>query len=415
VEDNEIIVDPDIRATTLAVRLADRGYLAIARSYLISQASFSTTPSAPAGGAAAPAEAPAAPAEGAAAPAEAPVAPAEAVAPAEEAAAPAAEQAVAAPAGPGIGEAVAVTAPTLARGGLTVNVGNQKLTFVTSGDIGSTWQTFINANAPKEFATQADALRFVKASANTILTNPAARAGLSGFGPILHILNEHVPLAGRGIVVGGQAIGDLHIINNAISGVIMGISVAVSHRASAAEARAKQRTPDHMHTIRIAGNTIACNTNDVAAKNARFGIFVGSANSLEIDDNRLTLALAGISAVPAADAIRVVGYLGLKAVIRHNHVTGFPMGIRAVPLTGNGPGRRAAPGFTDSEAYLLRTRPGTLWLIADNAIEGASTTPQIGPFWKTKAANISQNPSGAQNPEPYVDAPSCALINNVRA
>jgi hypothetical protein len=111
----------------------------------------------------------------------------------------------------------------------------------------------------------------------------------------------------------------------------------------------------------------------------------------------------------------VVGYLGLKAVIRHNYMTGFPMGVRVVPLTGNGPGTRAAPGFTDSEAYLLRTRAGTLWLIADNAIEGASTTPQIGPFWKTAAANISQNPSGAQNPEPWVDAPSCALINNVHA
>ena len=386
VEDNEIVVDPDIPATTLSVRLTDSAYLAIARSYLISQASLPTPPSK-------------APAEEAGPPPAA-----------EPAAAPPAEEAKAA-------AAEAVPVASILRGGVTLNVGNQTLNFVTSGDIGSTWQTYVNANAPKEFATPADALRFIKASANTILTNPEARAGLSGFGTILHLLNEHVPLAGRGIVVGGQAIGDLHITDNFISGVIMGISVGVSHRASAAEAKAKQRTPDHMQIIRIANNLIVCGANDVASKSARFGIFVGSAISVEISSNQLVLDARGIplSAIPPADAIRVVGYMGRKVVIRHNYMTDFSMGIRAVPLTGGGPGTRAAPGFTDSEAYLLATRPGAQWLVADNVIDGASTTPSIGPFWKTKAANISQNPSGAQNPEPYVDAPSCMQINNVRA
>jgi hypothetical protein len=398
VEDNEIAVDPAVPATNLPSRLTDPAYLAIARSYLISQASLPTAPSKSPSPAAPAIHA--APAEEAATPAEEAGAPPAAEPPAEEAKA-----------------AAATPAPvaSILRGGVAFDVGNQTLNFVTSGDIGSTWQTYLNANAPKEFATPADALRYVKTAANTILTNAQARTGLSGFGAILHLLNEHVPLAGRGIVVGGQAIGDLHIANNAISGVIMGISVGVSHRASAAETRAKQRTPDHMQTIRIADNIIACHANDVTTRKARFGIFVGSANSLEIDGNRLTLTPVGISAVPSADAIRAVGYLHLKAIIRHNHMTGFPMGIRVVPLTGDGPGKRAAPGFTDSEAYLLRTRPGTLWLIADNAIEGATTTPSIGPFWKTKAANIPQNPSGAQNPEPYIDAPSCMQINNVHA
>ncbi len=414
VEDNEIVVDPGIPTTTLASRLTDPVYLAIARSYLISQASFSTTTSAPGGGVASSAEEAAAPGAAAPAPAEA-AAPAGEEAPAGEAAAPAGEAAApAAPADPGNRAIVAAPAATLATGGLTLNVGNQTLTFVTSGNIGSTWQTYINANAPKEFATAADALHYVKASANTILTNPAARAGLSAFGGILHLLNEHVPLAGRGIVVGGQAISDLHIINNAISGVIMGISVGVSHRASAAEAKAKQRTPDHMQTIRIVGNVIACQANDVTSKNSRFGIFVGSANSLEIEGNRLTLTPSGIPTAPPADAIRLVGYLGLKAVIRHNYMTGFAMGVRAVPLTGNGPGTRA-PAFFNQEFYLTRIRQGNQWLVADNAIEGASAKPTIGPFWKT--VFTTQNPGGSSSnpvPEPtaYIDAPSCPQVNN---
>ena len=282
VEDNEIFVDPAVPATTLGARLADPGYLAVARGYLISQATL--LPALPKSGA------------------------------------------------------------------ITVTVGNQTLNFVAASGLGTTWQTYIKANAPTAFATQADALRWVKKQASTILTTPAARARLSGFAGVLRILDEHVPLASRGIVVGGQAIRDLQIVGNTISGLIMGICVGVSHRASTAEAQAEQRTPDHMQTIRIADNTISCSANDMTGppastgnpRPARFGVFVGNADSLQIEGNRLTLARAGLPAAPPADAIRVAGYLGIKAVIRHNHMTGFAMGIRVVPLTGNGPGVRSS-------------------------------------------------------------------------
>jgi hypothetical protein len=139
----------------------------------------------------------------------------------------------------------------------------------------------------------------------------------------------------------------------------------------------------------------------VAAKYARFGIFVGSANSLEIMGNRLTLTPAGFVRIPQADGIRVVGYLGPKAVIRQNYTTGFAMGIRAVPLTGNGPGTRAPLG--KDGLYTERIFPGNLWLIADNAIQGASTAPSPGPFWTTADGAVSL----------YIDAPSCLLVNNL--
>jgi hypothetical protein len=278
---------------------------------------------------------------------------------------------------------------------------------VANSGLESTWQTYLDASPPKTFATQADALRYVKSAANTILTNPTARTGLSGFSGILHILNEHVPLAGRGIVVGGQGVGDLRITGNTISGVLMGISVGVSHRASAAEAQAKQRVPDHMQTIRIAGNTITCNVNDLAAKYARFGIFVGSAASLEIEGNRLSTSPVGVAAAPAADGIRVAGYLGAKAVIRQNYTTGFAMGIRVIPLAGNGPGTRA-PGFSDF-SYTAPIRPGSLWLVADNAIQTARVPPPVGPFWPTVTRPGAAAPP---LPAPYIDAPACLLVGN---
>jgi len=460
IEDNEIRVSPAVPPTTLRLRLSDPGYLAVARSYLISQVALTSaatptapaTPAAPAAPAAAARATPAAPEPAAsepAAPASAPGGPAPvaedtaelptvrlpAMTPAPETApegGAAASPAGAAPdsSAPPAGEApapptvqvsddiLAVQKSSLAGDILNVNVGNQVLTFTASKGLQTTWQTYLDANAPKTFATQADAIRYVKQAASTILTDPAARAGLSGFAGVLHTLNEHVPLAGRGIVVGGQAITDLRIVGNTISGVILGLSVGVSHRASAAENKAKQRTPDHMGTVSILDNTIACSANDVASKQARFGIFVGSAHSLEIDGNRLTLAPAGITTAPPADAIRVIGYLGLKAVIRRNYMTGFAMGIRAVALTGNGPGTRA-PVFTQANAYQLATRIGNQWLVADNVIEAASATPQIGPFWKTKIQQPTpqnpnpQNPNPAAIPGPYIDAYSCLQVNNV--
>ena len=440
IEDNEIRVSPAFPPTTLRFRLSDPGYLAVARNYLISQVALtpSATPAAmPAAPAVAPPTAPMPAVSEPAAPAPAPGGPGPAgeaeaeeptvrfpamtsapgAAPAGDRPSPAGD--IPAPAAAPVGEDILAAPKSSLTGSiLTVNVGNQVLTFTASKGLQSTWQTYLDANAPKAFATQADALRYVKQAASTILTNQAARAGLSGFAGVLHTLNEHVPLAGRGIVVGGQAISDLRIVGNTISGVILGVSVGVSHRASAAENNAKQRTPDHMGTISILDNTIGCSANDVASKHARFGLFVGSANSVEVDGNRLTLTAAGIATAPPADAIRVIGYLGLKAVIRRNYMTGFAMGIRAVPLTGNGPGTRA-PVFTDNAVYLQSTRFGHQWLVADNAIEGASATPPIGPFWKTKLqAPTQQNPNPpdpnpAATPGPYIDAYSCLQVNNV--
>jgi hypothetical protein len=159
-----------------------------------------------------------------------------------------------------------------------------------------------------------------------------------------------------------------------------------------------------MGTIRIAGNTIACGANDVASRQARFAIFVGSANSLEIESNRLSCSPVGIPSAPPADAIRVVGYLGRKGVIRHNHTTGFALGIRVVPLTGNGPGTRA-PSAADA-VYVTPLRAGPLWLVADNVIEGASQAEPLGPFTSTK------NPPP---PAPYIDAPACLRVDNVHS
>jgi len=261
----------------------------------------------------------------------------------------------------------------------------------------------VSASSPKMFATQTDAKNYLKQAANSILTDPKAREGYSAFASVLQSLYQHVPLASRGISYGGQGLGVLSVTGNTISGVLLGISVGVSHAASAAENKDKQRTPDHMNLVRIADNTVSCRANDIASAQARFGVFVGNADSVEIEGNRLDASAAGRAARPGADGIRVVGYLGPRMIVRGNYTSGFLTGIRVMPLVGNGPGQRA-PQIGAEYLQGLRTQ-GSLWLVADNVVAGASAHTPPGPFEPTK------NPPAA--PGPYIDAWACLLVDNV--
>jgi hypothetical protein len=412
VQDNEIRVDPKAPPKPLTELLADPGYLAAARAQLL--ASMSSAPSASSTPAAA--TTPPTPSPQTSAPAPSPGQPPTKRTSAAASSSPAAPTSPAAPSGStpsAAGQAKAVGGPAAAIASSAVlNVGNQKISIATSPALASTWQAWLDENAPKEFGTQTDAANYLKTAANTILTEAASRAGLSAFGGVVRGLAGHVPLASRGIVVGGRSIGDLHIADNNVTDVLMGISVGVSHAATTKgkPPATHQRTPDHMQTIRIVGNVIGCAVNDIGAKPtkgpARFGIFVGSANSLDIEANRITTVRETTFVGAPADAIRVVGYLGAKAVIRGNHVSNFAMGIRVVPLSGNGPGTRVTQrGGTPS--YTQTITGGRQWLVIDNMIEGASGIATFGPF--------SRQAPPKPAPAPFIDAPACLQVNNMHS
>lgn len=382
VEDNEIVIDPTAPVTVLRDRLADPGYLAIARSHLLSHIgdaeaikAFAKRPAA---------QAPKPPRPPSAEPVTVMM-----ERPADDGATPR--------------DVLAASPAALAMTPVVLQVGNQTLSALTERELTTTWQTYLQENAPKTFATQTDARNYLRQATNTILTDAKARQGFSAFASVLRALYQHVPLASRGICYGGQGLGQLSITGNVINGVLLGISVGVSHKASAAEAQADQRTPDHMQLVRIAANSVGCRANELAGRQARFGIFVGNADSVEIKDNRLDIESVGLWGVPSADGIRVVGYLGPRVIIRGNYTSGFSMGIRVMPLTGNGPGQRAPQNFDIS--YTLDLRGGPLWLVADNVIAGGSDSPTPGPFEPTK------NPTAG--PNPVIDAWACLLVDNV--
>ena len=123
-------------------------------------------------------------------------------------------------------------------------------------------------------------------------------------------------------------------------------------------------TPDRMQTVSISGNSVNVALNLLARSSARLGIFVGNVNSLQIDNNRAILTVErGAIAFPS-DGIRVWGYLGKKVEVLNNHLTGFTgAGVKVVALAGVG------KVITEPQKPSVDTRPGNLWLIADNALE----------------------------------------------
>jgi hypothetical protein len=81
------------------------------------------------------------------------------------------------------------------------------------------------------------------------------------------------------------------------------------------------------------------------------------------------------------------------------------MGIRVVPLRGNGPGTRVTQRNGTNRPYTQAITPGWQWLEIDNMIEGASRTATFGPF--------SRHTPPKPAPAPCIDAPACLQVNNM--
>ena len=111
----------------------------------------------------------------------------------------------------------------------------------------------------------------------------------------------------------------------------------------------KQRDRTHIaaRNVSVSGNTISILLPAFAAKKERHGIFVGSCDSLMIDNNNIRLARQAGADKLEIDGIRVWGEIGNRALISQNHLdsaTGdrnqsFNIGILFLPLTPVNPNK----------------------------------------------------------------------------
>jgi len=254
---------------------------------------------------------------------------------------------------------------TVSRGpNAAVKVGSVSVNFQTPPQIRTVWQTFVDTTGRKDFASSRDLLNFVKQSAATLLTNRAVQQQFSGFSELIRFFERNQSTIARAaIVVGGRAVTALRVENNVIDGFLQGVVVGVSHRETAPPAV----PADSAGNVVIRDNRIGIVLDPVLGHAAgRYAIYVGNVDSLQIENNRATLTLPAGMEIDT-DGIRVIGYLGRKMIVRHNHVSRFQTGIRVVEVTA--PGRYDTQVPPPGEAYLRPLRQGPLWLVADNVLE----------------------------------------------
>ena len=128
----------------------------------------------------------------------------------------------------------------------------------------------------------------------------------------------------RGIVVAGSQATEVSITHNSVTNAAQGIAIGLSRSDAPNSAPLlAQRAVVSRNTVQI-----ALGERDLARN--RFGIFVGNANSLLMEGNRVQTYSQLIGKVPL-EGIRLSGVYGRYVSVLNNHVSGAQTGINFTP------------------------------------------------------------------------------------
>jgi hypothetical protein len=235
--------------------------------------------------------------------------------------------------------------------------GNHTVLFNTPPLLKDEWQTILNAKPPAQNATGPQVLAQLKRRVDELLTSKDARAISQRFGEWFAGIGKAdlpPPPAFQGIVVAGTTAQNVRITDNTIDGVLQGIHVGVSHRTAIG-----QRATDVAGAVWIARNTIVVRLTPDAGKRERHGIFVGNARSIAVEDNFVSVDRGGAPPALAIEGARLFGFLGPRAIVRHNHFAGSTIGVTLMPHP---------PFFAPTAA---------LWMVADNLFESVPLAGQV--------------------------------------
>jgi hypothetical protein len=179
-------------------------------------------------------------------------------------------------------------------------------------------------------------LAHVKRLANRLIADEDFRKQAVPFRNLVNALIVASSVGYQGVTVGGVEGMDVRIINNTISGFLQGIHVGLSRKND------RSRLP--AGTVAISGNNIAITLALSGANKDRHGIFVGSCDSLLIDNNRARLTRQAGTESLVISGIEVRGELGGRALVTQNHLDSasgdfrqsFNIGIVFSPLSTAG-------------------------------------------------------------------------------
>jgi hypothetical protein len=177
----------------------------------------------------------------------------------------------------------------------------------------------------------------------------------------LRTLRQFMPPE-RGIVVAGSRAAEVNIAHNWVSSAAQGIAIGLSKGdTSKATALLVQRAS-------VAHNTVGIDLGERDLTRNRFGIFVGNADSLALENNRVVYANAALVKEIDLESIRLNGVYGLHLSVRANHMRGTPLGINFTP--------QAPLPVASDVSKKNETRP-CLWLFDANLAEQALTVLKV--------------------------------------
>ncbi len=248
-------------------------------------------------------------------------------------------------------------------GGVTnakIEFGGHTVLFQTHPALKSEWPKLLAAQPPQGVTTAEGLRQYLVTKANAILTNDVLRAQLPGFAAWFNAI-RYLDTAWQGIVVAGETVSDVRVINNTVQNAMQAVHIGVSSRTPGGS------SPEvlQIERVQVSGNSAVLRLNADSLARERHGIFVGNARSVAIHDNAISVQRSdGAEKVTITGAI-VYGYLGRAVVVRHNHFTQFTTGVNVTPRyqLGNTP-------------YPPRT--SVLWLVADNMFENVTTGVVLG-------------------------------------
>lgn len=130
----------------------------------------------------------------------------------------------------------------------------------------------------------------------------------------------------RGIVVGGRQASEVSIEHNSVLNAAQGIAIGLS------KSEPQQGTPLVVERATVLCNTVQIDLSKADQKRNRFGIFVGNANSLLLEGNRVQVKDREVGKEVQMESIRLSGVYGLHLVVRANHMSDTQVGIRFTAL-----------------------------------------------------------------------------------
>ncbi|OPY54264.1 MAG: hypothetical protein A4E49_01083 [Methanosaeta sp. PtaU1.Bin112] len=197
---------------------------------------------------------------------------------------------------------------------VSVSISDYSISFQTHPSLLSSWNSWFKLDRPLGVQSSRDLMLHMIRVADRVLLNGGVLkkndSVFQGFKSFYDDLRSaDVDTARQGIVVGGRSAEEVSIRNNCINDVHQGIHIGFGQ----GQGVASQTTGG---IVRISDNNIRIILSP--ASRGREGIFVGSFDSLFLENNYIEVKKFRATEYLHIDGIKVRGYLGKMAVVRCN-------------------------------------------------------------------------------------------------